>query len=325
MIGLDTSHVVAFSRLFNRAAPSSELSGIRVVAGYRGGTDLPASRDRVDKFTEQVRSIGVQIVDAIPALLARVDVVLLESVDARIHLAEAIQVIEAGKPLFIDKPMAGSLAEAVVIFDLARKHGVPCFSTSSLRFASSTQNLRADPRVGQIVGAATWGPCEIQAGIPDLFFYGIHGIETLFALMGTGCVSVARIGSRDTDQLTGLWDDGRIGTYRRIRGAAAKFGAMAFGRQGVVQIENDGGYENLCRELVRFFRTGQPPVTAEETLEILAFMEAADESRRQNGTPVLLADAMAKAREEAPARLDEAKKRLATQRPVPRSPSPSIP
>src|SRR6266536_681358 len=103
MIGLDTSHVPAFAQLFNNSKATGVLAGIRIVVGYPGGTDLPASRDRVGKFTEQLRGMGIEIVDAIPKLIEKVDVVLLESVDGRIHLQEATPVIKAGKPLFIDK------------------------------------------------------------------------------------------------------------------------------------------------------------------------------------------------------------------------------
>src|SRR6266699_6594987 len=135
MIGLDTSHVPAFAKIFNNPKATGEVAGIRIVAGYPGGTDIPASRDRVKGFTEQLRGMGIEIVDTIPKLLEKVDAVLLESVDGRIHLQEAIPVITAGKPLFIDKPVAGSLADAIVIYDLAKKHKVPCFSSSSVRFS----------------------------------------------------------------------------------------------------------------------------------------------------------------------------------------------
>jgi Oxidoreductase family, NAD-binding Rossmann fold len=305
MIGLDTSHVPAFAKIFNNAKATNDLAGIRVMAGYPGGTDLPASRDRVKGFTEQLRAMGIEIVDSIPKLLERVDVVLLESVDGRIHLQEAIPVIKAGKPLFIDKPLAGSLADAIAIFELAKEHNVPCFSSSSLRFSPSVQDLRQNQELGAIAGAATWGPCSYQEGMPDMFFYGIHGIEPLFALMGTGCETVTRLKTKDTDLVSGVWKDGRVGTYRGIRRNKADFGAMAFGSKAIVQTSRGGGYEELCQEIARFFKTGTSPVSAAETIEIFAFMEAADESQRQGGAPVSLAEVLAKARAEAARKMKE--------------------
>jgi len=299
MIGLDTSHVPAFAKIFNNPKATGDIAGIRIVAGYPGGTDIPASRDRVKGFTEQLRGMGIEILDSIPKLLEKVDVVLLESVDGRIHLQEAIPVIEAGKPLFIDKPVAGSLADAIVIYELAKKHNLPCFSSSSVRFSPGIQELLKNEKLGTIEGAATWGPCTYQEGTPDMFFYGIHGIEPLYALMGTGCQMVTRTQTKDTDLVSGVWKDGRIGSYRGIRKNKAEFGAVAFGSKGIVQTGREGGYEELCAEVGRFFKTGKPPVRAEETIEIFAFMEAADESKRQGGAPVKLASVLAKARAEA--------------------------
>jgi predicted dehydrogenase len=302
MIGLDTSHVPAFAKLFNNPKATGELAGVRIVAGYPGGTDIPASRDRVQKFTEQLRGMGIEIVDSIPKLLEKVDVVLLESVDGRIHLEEARPVIKAGKPLFIDKPLAGSLADAIVISDLAREQKVPWFSSSSLRFATGIQELKQNQEVGQIAGAATWGSCSYQDGTPDMFFYGIHGIEPLYVLMGTGCETVSRTQTKDTDFVTGLWKDGRVGTYRGIRRNKADFGATVFGSKGIAHSAKAGGYDELCREIGKFFKTRQAPVSPEETIEIFAFMEAADESKRQGGAPIALKDILAKARAQAAAK-----------------------
>jgi hypothetical protein len=229
-------------------------------------------------------------------------VVLLESVDGRIHLEEATAVIRAGKPLFIDKPVAGSLADAIAIYELAKKHDVPCFSASSLRFSPGIQSLLKNEELGSIAGAATWGSCSYQEGIPDMFFYGIHGIEPLFVLMGMGCETVTRIRTEDSDLVSGVWKDGRIGTYRGIRRNKAGFGAMAFGKKAIIQTEEAGGYDELCREIGRFFKTRKAPVSAEETIEIFAFMEAADESKRRNGAPVPLAAVLEKARTEAAGR-----------------------
>ena len=153
MIGLDTSHVPAFTRIFNSSKDNSDLAGIKIVVGYPGGTDIPASKDRVGKFTDQVRDMGLEIVDTIPRLLEKVDVVLIESVDGRIHLEEAVPVIKAGKPLWIDKPVAGSLADAIVIYELAKKRNVPVFSASSLRFNPGLKAVLNDEKIGPVAGS----------------------------------------------------------------------------------------------------------------------------------------------------------------------------
>ncbi len=301
MIGLDTSHVPAFVKLFNDPKAAGDLAGIKIVAAYPGGTDMPASRNRVAKFTEGVRAAGVEIVDSIPKLLEKVDVVFLESVDGRIHLQEATPVLKAGKPLWIDKPAGGTLADAVAIYELAKKYNTPCFSSSALRFTPGIEELKKKAELGKIVGAISWGPCDYEPGTPDLFFYGIHGVEPLFALMGEGCESVTRLQTKDVDLVSGVWQDGRLASYRGFRKAKGGFGLVAFGDQAFAQASPGslGGYRGLCIEIARFFKTKKVPVTAEQTLEVLAFMEAADESKRQGGKSVTLASVMAKARTEA--------------------------
>ncbi len=299
IIGLDTSHVPAFTKLFNNPKADGDLAGIKIVAGYPGGTDMPASANRVEKFTAQLREMGVEIVDTIPKLLEKVDVVLIESVDSRIHLKEASEVFKSGKPVYIDKPLAGTLAETIAIFDLAKQHHVRTWSSSSSRFGDDLIALKNNPEIGDILGVTTWGPCSYQSGTPDLFFYAIHGIESLFALMGTGCETVSRSKGPITDQVTGVWKDGRIGTYRGIVKGKSEFGAVVYGSKGIRQGAKTISYEALCRQIGKFFRTGEPPVSEAETIEIFTFMEAADESQRQGGKPVALADVLAKAKKEA--------------------------
>jgi hypothetical protein len=296
IIGLDTSHVVDFTKALNDPKAGDDLAGVRVVAAFPGGSEIPSSHDRVAKFTEQVNGMGVEIVDSIPAVLDKVDVVLLESVDGRQHLEQARAVFRTGKPTFIDKPLAGSLADALAIAELGETTKTPWFSSSALRFARDTQAARSDMKIGAIVGCDAWGPCHLEPTHPDLYWYGVHGVETLFTIMGTGCETVSRAHSEGTDLAVGVWKVGRIGTFRGIREGKEGYGATVFGKLGIGTAGHFEGYRPLIVEIVKFFRTRQPPVRAEETVEIMAFMEAADESRRQGGGPVKLADVIAKAR-----------------------------
>ncbi len=304
IIGLDTSHVTAFTELLNDPHPHAGLAGVRVVAGYPGGSpDIPSSRDRLAGFTRELHDkYGVEIVDSIEELLKKVDVVLLESVDGRPHLAQARAVFKARKPVFIDKPVAGTLADAIAIFELARESGTPCFSSSSLRFSPGVVGMKHHPKVGDVIGCDAYGPCHLEEHHPDLYWYGVHGVESLFTIMGTGCQSVSRVQTKGTDLAAGVWNEGRIGTFRGLRQGASDYGATVFGSKGIVHGGSDVGYEPLIVEVCKFFRTGKPPVSAEETIEIFAFMEAADESKRQGGKPVTLETVMARANAELAAR-----------------------
>ncbi len=298
IIGLDTSHVVAFTQTLNNPKAKGILSRVRVVAAYPGGSpDIPDSKNRIEGFTKTLRDkYGVEIVDSIDELLKKVDVVLLESVDGRPHLEQVKPVFRAKKPVFIDKPVAGSLADAVEIYRLAKESGTPCFSSSSLRFSPGILGVRDDAKFGAVLGCDAYGPCSLEPHHPDLFWYGIHGVETLFTIMGPGCESVTRTETDNAEFVTGKWKDGRIGTFRGIRKGKTNYGAMVFGAKAVGPSGAYGGYEPLLVEICKFFDSGKGPVTAEETLEIYAFMEAADESKRQGGKPVTLASVLARAR-----------------------------
>lgn len=306
IIGCDTSHVPAFTRILNDPANTGDLAGVRVVAAFPGGSaDLPSSRDRVQEYTDGLRKSGVEIVGSIAELLEKVDCVLLESVDGRPHLEQVTPVFKARKRVFIDKPLAGSLVDAVMIVELGRKLGTEWFSSSSLRFGPAMEGIRDNAKIGEIVGAATWSPCHLEEHHPDLFWYGVHGVESLFTIMGPGCKSVARTQTKDTELAVGVWKDGRVGTFRGIRGGKSDYGGVVFGSKGIVAVGGYEGYKPLVVEIARFFKTGKAPIRPEVTLEIFAFMEAADESKRQDGAPVLVEMVLAKARAEAKLRLGE--------------------
>ena len=145
MIGLDTSHCLEFTKLLHAETPDPRLAGCRVVAVYpKGSPDIESSVSRVPDYTAKIREMGVEVIDDLPAMLARVDAVLLETNDGRPHLAQARAVIEAGKPLFIDKPMGGTLKDVLEIFRLAKEAKVPVWSSSSLRYGKAVQAVRGE-------------------------------------------------------------------------------------------------------------------------------------------------------------------------------------
>ncbi len=288
IVGTDTSHVIAFTEALNNPASADHVAGARVVAAYKGGSpDVDSSRTRVDKFAEELRTKwNVEIVPDIPTLCSKVDAILLESVDGRIHLAQARQVIAAHKPMFIDKPLAATLEDAREIARLAKEAGVPWFSSSSLRFGEIATTLKSPDNTG----VTTWGPGPLEEHhYLDLSWYAIHPIELLYTLMGTGCEEVTRTSTADADVVVGRWKGGRIGSVRALRPYSG-FGAVVFRPKEILQSDPKAKdpYAPLVSEIVKFFRTGRPPVSNEETLEIFAFMDAAQRSKAEGGAPMKL-------------------------------------
>ncbi len=301
IIGLD-AHARPWTKIINDPNAPGELADMVVVAAYPGGSpDIPQSMELLEQGVAQFREMNIELADSIDALLAKVDVVMILSIDGRPHLEQAKPVFAAGKRVYIDKPIAGSLVDAIKIFELAKEHNVPCFSSSSLRFAPETLGMKTNPAIGEIRGCDQYSPCSLEEHHPDFFWYGIHGVEPLYTVMGLGCKTVTRVHTEGQDVIVGVWEGGRIGSVRGIRDSRRGYGSTVFGTKAILPAGGFGGYEPLIVEIVKFFKTGKPPVSAEETLEIFAFMEAADESKRQGGCPVSIESVMKKAREAAAA------------------------
>jgi hypothetical protein len=291
IIGLDTSHSTAFVKVLNAATPNPVYDGYRVVAAYPyGSKDIESSYKRIPSYSEEVKKQGVEIVGSIKELLKKVDVVMLETNDGRLHLEQALEVFKAGKRMFIDKPVAASLDDAVAIYEASKKYKIPVFSASSLRYIKGIEGI--DKK--KVLGADAYSPAALEKTHPDLFWYGIHGVETLYTVMGTGCKSVTRVSTPNTDLVVGIWEDGRTGTFRGTRTGKHDYGATVFTEDGNKILGPYSGYEPLLVDIIKYFKTGEVPVSPDETIEIFAFMEAADESKRQGGKNVALESVMAK-------------------------------
>ena len=293
MIGLDTSHVVQYLNHLNDPKHKDYVPGAKIVAGFKGGSpDVESSRSRVDGFTKTaVEKFGVKMYDSIEELSKNVDAILILSVDGRPHLDQFRRTLAAKKPVFIDKPLAGSLKDALEIARLSKANNVPVFSSSSLRYTVDSPVPQLE-KVGELASVFSYGPAELEPHHPDMYWYGIHATEALYAVLGTGCEKVVRTHTKNTDVITGVWSDGRVGTMQGNRNGRAGYGVTAIGSKGVVKGGEKSSYKPLVEAYMKFFQTGVAPVSMETTIEILAFMEAADESKRRGGAPVTIAEVM---------------------------------
>ena len=291
MIGLDTSHCEAFVGVLNYPDAPHHVLGARVVGAYPGGSALCAiSRDRLGKFTQAMREKhAIALYDSIEELGRHVDAFLLTSVDGRQHLEQFRILSRLGKPVFIDKPMTCSSEDARQIADLAVETGTPWMSASSVRCSAGIAGLTApDDAVGS---CEAFGTLPILDDYPTYFWYGVHGADVLFSYLGKGCRSVRTLHSGETDLLIGTWQDGRIGTVRGMRFTAYHFGCSVFTKKGTVHgLAGDEPPQHylLAREIVRFFQTGTSPIDPKETVEVMAFLDAAGQSLAAGGQVVEL-------------------------------------
>lgn len=285
MVGLDTSHVMAFSNILHNKENPNHVSGGRVVTAYKGGSpDFHTSWSRVDGFTQKLQEEhGVAIVDTIGEVAEQVDAIFLESCDGRQHLEQFAELAPFGKPVFVDKPFTTGIDDAKAILELSKKHNAPFFSCSGVRFVPELVALGGGARVE---GCITFGPAAILDDYPGLFWYGIHSAEVLLSKMGTGCKEVTVTKTETADVVSGIWSDGRVGTMygNRIEGAG-KFGATVMTANGVeTAVAQSSSYHALMQNIVEFFKTGESPIDIQQTIEIVAFLDAANEARESGKT-----------------------------------------
>ena len=299
IIGLDTSHAIAFTKIMN-VTKDPGVAGFRMVAAYQWGSkDIVSSTNRYPKYIAQMQEMGVEIVPSIADLLAKVDCVCLETNDGREHYAQAVEVFKSGKPVFIDKPLAHNLTDAIKIYEAGKKFNAKYFSSSALRYGKVAQEAR-NGAYGKIRGAALISPSPLEEQGTHNFYtwYGIHGFEPLVTIMGMGVDKVSCFRNDTDDVINAVWKDGRMGELRLQRKSWIYSGYVLpekpkDKKNPVVVFDGYPGYEPLLREIITFFKTGVVPVPNEETLEIMAFMEAAEMSAKRGGAPVTIAEAMA--------------------------------
>lgn len=301
IIGCDTSHTIAFTEMMNKKC-DEDCRGYKVTVAHKWGSpDIFSSTNRYPKYIAQLEEMGVRMVPTIADLLQEADVVLLETCDGRPHLAQAIEVFKSGKPVFIDKPVTASLADAVKLVDTAKKMNAKWFCSSSLRYVKNAQKANKG-ELGPIRGANCWTPEQFEPTQSEFFWYAIHGAEPLYTIMGTGCKEVRCTGTPTEDVMVGTWKDGRLGVMRALnyKRKGAGYGGTIFTEYyGVVDMGTYEGYKPLLLEILKFFKTGVVPVPPEETLEIYAFLEAATQSKQKGGVAVSIEEVLAKARAEA--------------------------
>lgn len=300
IIGLDTSHSPAFARLVNQSGDLPRKFVVTAAYPY-GTTTIESARSRIPKYTEEIKRYGVEITDSIGELLDQVDCILLETNDGNLHLEQAAQVFKAGKKIYIDKPVGATLGQAIAIYELAERYGATFFSSSALRFTVRNQEIRSG-KFGAVRGADCYSPHSPEPSHADFGYYGLHGVEELYTVMGTGCEAVSRIHSEKGDIVTGKWKDGRLGSFRAIIGGPYAYGGTIYLEKEAVPTGGYTGYQPLVDEILRFFETGICPVSREETLEIFTFMEASNMSLKENGALVTL-EAARKAGEKEAQRL----------------------
>lgn len=290
IVGLDASHAVDFTELLHNREHPYSVAGAAIVAAYPGGSDdFELSRSRVGEFTERMSArYGAAIAGTPEEAAEAAHGVLLLSADGRIRVEQFERIVRFGKPIYINKPFALSSLDAREMAALAAREGVPWMSCSALRYAEAFRQALADARGegdnAAISGIDVYGPLQFEATQAGWFWYGVHLAEMLYTALGRGCAQVTAFRGGGDEIVVGEWEDGRIGTIRgRLPESGGGYGAWIHGRGGAIAVDALSHpkpmYTGLLQAVLTMCREGAAPIDPEETLEIVAFLEAVNQSR----------------------------------------------
>ncbi len=284
LVGLDTSHSVAFTKCFNKAGDAEHVAGGTVVAAFPGGSpDFDLSISRVAGYRKTLEEeYGVKMMGSPAEVAGVVDLLVLGSCDGRVHRKQFEETVGFHRPTFIDKPIATSSADAKAIFDLAARENVPVMSCSALRYAENLTKAMKEGE-GPVLGVDVFGPMAEQETQPGLFWYGVHCVEVIERVMGVGCKEVHATKNKEGDLISFVYGDGRMASMRGMRVGHHKFGAAIHREKGFQFVDISGGkrsyYAGMLDAMMATLPMRKSDIKAEETLEVVRMIEAANEAR----------------------------------------------
>lgn len=246
-VNIDTSHPLAFCEYLasgNRA---------RYVAVYNDGF---RGDDEVEGF---IQRFGLEKrCRSVDELADMVDIGFVQGCNWDRHLEHAMPFIERGKPVFIDKPIAGSLADCRKFEELAA-NGAVILGSSSLRYADEVVDFlqKGEDEVGKVLNV--YGTIGV-----DEFNYAVHVVETIGGLVGTGAVSTRFVGSTQIDgKLCETYhvrfENGIRATYNTFQGTWQPCDMVMMTTKGTYHFRVDTSriYAALLDRICQYMETGE--------------------------------------------------------------------
>ena len=252
---------------------------------------MDISRNRVEGFTKTLREkYGVEMKDSPEAVAEAADLLMILSVDGRVHRQQFERVAKLGKPTFIDKPFALTVDDAEAMLRLARSNKVPLMSCSSVRYSENVVAALNGKR-GDVLGCDAHGPLSEIPTQPGLFFYGIHTVDLIVSVLGHGCREVRTAHYDACDVVTLAWPDGRIATVRLMKEPHGHFGVTLHRKAGAQFVDASAAkrpaYATMLEAILRSLPQGKSDVPEDEMLDTVKICAAMNQSL-ETGKPVKL-------------------------------------
>lgn len=285
IIGLDSSHTPEFVRLIQ--GEEKKMEGLRVEKAMRFASPFQAEFGQ-DERQAKIEKWGVRMCRSVEETVDGMDAVFVEINDPAQHLHYFEQVAGLGIPVFLDKPLAGTLNDGLKIVELAAKHRTNVWSASSLRFIPGLAAART--KAPDPVCANIYGALGKAASGSDLIWYGVHAVEMLNAVMGSGARSVRALSDDNGVVISVQYGNGRRGVVECNSNLYQYGGRLQ--RQDAFAVFDSVGeifYVYLLQEIRQWLAGGPAPVSMSDALEILAILDAAERSILSEGDSVSIA------------------------------------
>lgn len=285
VIGVDSSHTFQFSRRIQDLHACGKTR-CRVTVCCDAGSDTALE-------LAPLRDLGIPVTDSFEDVLSTVDAVMVLNVDGNQHFRPALRALELSKPVFIDKPLTCSAAEAAALVRQARASGARCYSASALRFAESI-SVSERASLGRVQSIEVTGPFQETVQLRGLWYYGCHSFELLDSLWpqsgGIRRVRATRNNGEHRIELDyfdgrsaviGLDSDGTSPFVVRLSGANSSC-------KSVCNLTDS--YDRLVTAICEFFEGAPPGTSLENSAEITAAIECAHRSLANSGAWIPLGE-----------------------------------
>jgi predicted dehydrogenase len=278
LVGLDTSHTVEFARRMQTAdCPAGHhVPGLRATACLRFETPFQ-NKAGLDERQKTLEGWGVKVTENFDEAVAHCDAIIMTINDASYHLDYFRKCVTLGKPIFLDKPLADTLAHGREIATLAATHKVNIMSCSSLRHVSAF--LKACTEIPVPAQASTFGPLGKAPAGSSIVWYGVHAFEMLERAMGRGAVSMSVMRAPAGVVCVVEYPDHRRGVVELSEGNYAYGGAFrGNGKAATFVCDMTMAYTLQLVDIANFFRSGTAPLVFEDALEVMSLLEAAQQA-----------------------------------------------
>lgn len=270
MIGSENSHSKAVSKLIN---VDKKVRGAKVVVVW-GETKA---------FAEETAEAGQipTIVKKVEDMVGMVDGVMIDHRHGKYHLPAAMPFIDAGIPVFVDKPLCCSLAEGKAFLKKAKAKKVPVTSFSSIptqkAFGAFRDQVQAMEGVRVLVSS---GPVDLKSKYGGIFFYGIHQVDAVLEVFGTDVTHAELCRSGESGVGVLYYKDGRMATLNLVKGGST-FNFLAYGEKGALWCKPDrdeNPYLTSTKTWLDMIKTGKEPIKHRRMVAPVAVLEALDKA-----------------------------------------------